>query len=158
MSIMKSKHLTDEILQAFLLKEIQDDALHAHIAGCSICRTKLENYQHLITNLRKVESEAFSFDVTTVVMKKIEGYERQKNTKRVLAFWGVLGVLVLSVVLISIPFLKPILSVFFSMPLLTGIFIVGSGISVLIFLLSDSYNQYKIKEKIIFEKNLQPAG
>ena len=153
---MKSNHLTDEILQAFLLKELQDDTLDPHIAECSSCRAKLENYQYLVASLQKVEPEAFSFDVTTVVMHKIELYERQENTKKALVFWGILVVLIGSVVLISFPFLLPILSVFSSMTLFTNIFIVGTGLSVLIFLLSDIYKQYKIKEKILFEDNLQP--
>lgn len=156
MSIMKNNHLTDEILQAFLLKEIQDDTIDTHIAECSSCRAKLENYQYLVNSLRKVEPETFSFDVTTVVMHKIEQYEKQEKTKKALVFWGILVVFIGSVVLISLPFLLPILSLFSSMTLFTNIFIAGSGLSVLTFLLSDIYKQYKIKEKILFKDNLQP--
>ncbi len=153
---MKNNHLTDEILQAFLLKEIQDDIIVTHIAECSICQAKLENYQYLIDSLQKVEPETFSFDATTVVMHKIEQYERQEKTKKAFVFWGILIVFAGTVVLISIPFVLPILSVFSSMALFTNIFILGTGLSVLIFLLSDIYKQYKIKEKILFEDNLQP--
>jgi hypothetical protein len=42
------------------------------------------------------------------------------------------------------------------MTLFANLFIVGTGIGVVIFLLSDIYKQYKIKEKILFEDNLQP--
>lgn len=153
---MKSNHLTDEILQAFLLKEIVDDTLDTHIVECSICRAKLENYRYLVASIQKIEPEPFSFDVTTVVMQKIELYEKQENIKRALVFWGLLIFFIGSVVLISLPFLLPILRVFYSMALFTNIFIAGTSISVLIFLLSDIYKQYKIKEKILFEENLQP--
>ncbi len=154
---MESNHLTDEILQAFLLKEIQDDSLHAHIAACAICRAKLENYQYLLAGIRKVEPETFSFDVTTVVMHKIELYEKQENTKKSLVYWGIVMVFIASVVSISLPFLRPILSLFSSITFWTNIFIVGTGLSVLIFLLTDVYKQYKIKERILFEDNLQPV-
>lgn len=153
---MKNNHLTDEILQAFLLHEIQDDTIDTHIAECSICRAKLENYEYLVDSLQKVEPETFSFDVTSVVMHKIEQYEKQEKTKKALVIWGILIVFIGSVVLISIPFLLPILSLFSSMTLFTNIFIAGSGLGVLIFLLFDLYKQYKIKEKILFEDNLQP--
>lgn len=153
---MKHNHLTDEILQAFLLQEIQNDSIDTHIAECLICRAKLENYQYLVDSLQKVEPETFSFDVTTVVMHKIEQYEKQENTKKALAFWGILIVFAGSVLLISIPFLQPILSLFSSMAFFTNIFIVGTGLCVLIFLLSDLYRQYKIKEKILFEDSMQP--
>jgi len=68
---MTNNHLTDETLQAFLLKEIQDDTITAHLAVCSSCREKLGNYQHLVVGIQKIESETFSFDVTTVVMDRI---------------------------------------------------------------------------------------
>lgn len=155
---MKSNHLTEEILQAVLLKDIQNDTIDAHIGECSICRAKLENYQNLVESLQKVEPETFSFDVTTVVMHKIELFEKQKNTQKALAFWSILIIFIGSLVLISLPFLIPILNVFSSITLYTNIFIVGSGLSVLIFLLSDLYKQYKIKEKILFEDNLQPVS
>lgn len=153
---MKSNHLTDEILQAFLLKEILDDKLETHIAKCSICRTKLENYQYLVASIQKAAPEPFSFDVTTVVMQKIELYEKQESIKKALVFWGLLIFFIGTVVLISLPFLLPILRVFYTLTLFTIIFIVGTSISVLIFLFSDIYKQYKIKEKILFEDNLQP--
>lgn len=153
---MKNSHLTEEILQAFLFKEIQDDSTEAHIAECSICRAKLENYQYLVASIQKAEPETFSFDVTTVVMQKIEVYEKQENIKKVLVIWGLLIFFIVSIVLISLPFSLPILRVFYSMALFTNIFIGGTSICVLIFLLSDIYKQYKIKEKILFKENLQP--
>ncbi len=155
---MKSNHLTDEILQAYLLKEIQDETIETHIAKCSICRTRLENYKFLVDSIQESEPEDFSFDVTTVVMQKIELYEKHENLKRALVFWGLLIFFIVGVVLISLPFSLPILRVFYSMALFTHIFIGGTSICVLIFLLTDIYKQYKIKEKILFEENLQPIN
>ncbi|MDZ4147446.1 MAG: hypothetical protein U1C58_04095, partial [Flavobacteriaceae bacterium] len=61
---MKSTHLTDENLQAFILNEIQDDTIATHLAVCPNCREKLEKYQHLIVGITKIAPETFSFDVT----------------------------------------------------------------------------------------------
>ena len=42
---MTNDHLTDEILQAYLFEEMQDDAIASHISVCKECRKKIENYQ-----------------------------------------------------------------------------------------------------------------
>lgn len=144
---MKSKHLTEEILQAFLLKEIHDDTIAIHIAECSICRTKLENYQYLVDSIQQITPETFSFDVATVVMDKIVHYEQKKNRKNVLVFWGTLVVLLGGIGFMGLPVLQPILKAFSSIPLFTNLFIWGTSVSVVLYLLADIYKQYKIKEK-----------
>jgi hypothetical protein len=153
---MKNNHLTDETLQEFLLNEIQDDAINVHIAECSICYTKLENYRHLIERINEITPETFSFDVTNVVMHKIEQYVVRENTIRDLIFWGIMATLIGSIVLLSLPFLKPIVSVFYTKSLFTNLFIIGTGICVVIFFVADIYKLYKAKEKILFDNNLQP--
>lgn len=144
---MKSKHLTEEILQAFLLKEIHDETIATHIAECSLCRTKLENYQYLVGNIQQIAPETFSFNVADAVMDRIVQYEKKENTKKVLVFWGTLVALSGGIVFMGLPLLQPILKVFYSIPLFTNLFIWGTSISVVIYLLADIYKQYKIKEK-----------
>jgi hypothetical protein len=155
---MKNNHLTDEILQAFLLNEIQDDAVHIHIAECSICRAKLENYQHLIAQIDKITPETFSFDVTTVVMHKIEQHAIQENIKHNLIFWGIMAALTGSIVLLSLPFLQPIVRIFYTTSFFTNLFIIGTGLCVVIFFVADMYKLYNVKEKILFDNNLQPIS
>lgn len=155
---MKNNHLTDETLQAFLLNEIQDDAINIHIAECSVCCAKLENYQHLIVRINAITPETFSFDVTSVVMHKIEQYSIQENRKQHLIFWGIMAALIGSIVLLGLPFLQPIISVFYAKSLFTNLFIIGTGLCVVLFFVVDIYKLYTIKEKILFDNNLQPIS
>ena len=116
---MTNNHLTDETLQAFLLKEIQDDTIMAHLDVCSNCREKLESYQYLVDNIQRVAPETFSFDVATVVMDRIKLYERQESKKQGLVFWGLLIFLLIVISSFSIPFIPRILAIFYSKSILT---------------------------------------
>lgn len=153
---MINNHLTDDTLQAFLLKEIQDDTITAHLAACSSCREKLGNYQYLVVGIQKIALETFSFDVTTVVMDRIMLFERQESRKQELILWGLLTLLLVVMASFSIPFITPILTIFYSIPFFTTLFLVGTGLGVLLFLLADMSKQFKLKEEKIFHNKLQP--
>lgn len=153
---MKNTHLSDDILQAFLLKEIENDSISTHIAECAGCRAKFKNYQHLIGNIKKVNNEIFSFDVTSVVMEKVVQYENKKNAKNNFVFWGILIFLIVFISSFSLPFVSKFLTFFYSIPLFTNIFFIGAGLVVFLFLLTDIKRQYSLKEKQLFENNLQP--
>lgn len=127
-----------------------------HLSVCSECRTKLENYQHLLVNIQKVAAESFAFDVTTLVMDRIVQYEKQESLKQAFVFWGLLTILLIAISSFAIPFIPQILTIFNSTPNLTMQLIIGTGLVVLIFLLTDLNKQYKLKERKIFENNLQP--
>lgn len=155
---MKNNHLTDETLQAFLLNEIQDDAINNHIEECAVCCAKLENYRYLIEQINDITPETFSFDVTTVVMDKIEKYVVRENTKRDFIFWGTMVALIGSILLLIRPFLQPIVSVFYAKSFFTNLFMIGTGLCVVIFFVADIYKRYNAKEKILFDNNLQPRS
>lgn len=148
---MTNNHLTEETLQAFLLKEIKEDSISMHVSACADCREKLEEYKFIIDSLNKVKAETFSFDVASLVIEKIISVEAQKekNTSTVLY----LMLLMVSVVtlLLVYPFLKPILTQFklFSAP--TNIFIFISIIGFAIFLLIDLFRQYKQKKIMLLQ-------
>lgn len=153
---MKSTHLSDEILQAYLLKEIQDDSTAAHLAECAMCRQKLEDYQVLMSNMPHIKTESFSFDVTAVVMNNITLYEKKKSQKQELVFWGLLIFLSIGIASFSIPYIPEILAAF-SKSVLTTLLVAGTGLSVLLFLLADIFRQYKSKEEKLFQSHLQPT-
>ncbi len=153
---MKSTHLTDEMLQAFLLKEIANDSIDKHLTECSVCRAKLESYQYLIGSMQKITPETFSFDVTTIVMNNISLYEKKKSKKQELTFWGILIFLLIAISSFSIPFIPNILEVFYLKSIIPTQLLLGTGVVVLLFLWIDIIQQYKKKEKKIFNNNLQP--
>lgn len=154
---MNNRHLTDEALQAFVLKEIQDDTVAVHLSVCADCREKIKNYQYLVDNIQKVAPESFSFDVTTVVMDSVVKYKRRETVKQKIGFWILLTFLSLIVLSFAIPFLPRILMIFDSISIFKTLFIVGTGFAVIFFLLADLSRQYKLKEKKLFENNLQPT-
>lgn len=153
---MTNNHLTDETLQAFFLKETQDDTIATHLAVCSTCRERLEEYQFLIDSVQKTKTETFSFNVTTLVMNNIMLYEQKKSKKQEFIFWGALIFLLIAISCFSIPFIPKIFAIFYSKSILTTLLIIGTGLVVLIFLLADINKQYKKKEEKIFQNNLQP--
>lgn len=79
---MNSIHLTDNMLQAYLLKEFQDNTIASHLTTCSMCRKKLEEYQLLIDSVQTMKPEIFSFNVTTLAMNRIVLYEKKKLKSR----------------------------------------------------------------------------
>lgn len=153
---MKNIHLTDETLQAYLLKEIQNDSIATHLTMCAQCMKRLEEYQFLINNIQKIETDTFPFDVTTLVMNNVLHYEKTKNEQQGLIFWGILMLLFIGISSLSIPYLPTIIAILNPKPILTTLMLIGTGVTVLLFLLADLIQQYKTKEDQIFKKNMQP--
>lgn len=153
---MRSNHLTDEVLQAFLVKETQDHTIVTHLSVCSTCQKRLNEYQRLIDQVQKIETETFSFDVTISAMNTIMLYEKKKRKKQALAFWGLLLSLLIVISSFSIPYIPEVLAVFYSKSVFVTLLVVGTGLVVLLFLLADILQQYKTKEEKIFQNNLQP--
>lgn len=153
---MNSIHLTDEVLQAYLLKEMEDDTLVAHLTICATCRKRLEEYQLLLERVQEIRTETFSFNVTDLAMDTIMLYEQKKRNRQALFFWGLLIFLVIVISSLAVPFIPGVLAVFNSKSVITSLLIIGTGIAVLFFLLADVMQQYKMKEEQLFKNNLQP--
>lgn len=153
---MTNNHISDEILQAFLSEETQDEKVASHLSTCVICREKLENYRELFANIQKITPETFDFDVTTLVMDTIIQYETQKSKKQELVSWGYMVLLLVAISSFAIPYIPQIMSIFNAIPNFTALLMAGTGFMVALFLLIDLYKQYQLKEKKIFENNLQP--
>lgn len=153
---MKNIHLTDEILQAFLLKDIQDDTIVEHLTVCSTCQKRLEEYQYLINCVQKINPETFSFDVTSVVMEKIQEVETQKEKNKNMVLYMSLSVASVITLFLLYPYIKIIFAQFQLFSIIANAFILVSGLGVVIFLLTDLFRQYKTKEEKIFKNNMQP--
>lgn len=153
---MKSIHLTDEVLQAFLLKEISDDAIVNHLQECSICQQRIDEYRFLIGGMRQATAESFSFDVTTVAMNAIVLYEKKRKLKQEIFFWGLLILLCMVVLSFAIPFMPQILTIFSGKLSSVTLLVIVTGFFVLLFLLTDISRQFKTKENKIFKHHLQP--
>lgn len=153
---MNHDHLTDETLQAFLLKEMQDNTIAEHLTVCPTCSEKLEDYQRVIVGISKVAPVTFSFDVTAVVMDKIIFYEKKKNKKQEFLFWVLLTFFLVVITSLSIPFIPKILPLFYSTSIFTTLLVTATGVVIFLFLLADIHRQYQTKEEKIVKHNLQP--
>lgn len=153
---MNTIHLTDDMLQAYLLKETEDDTIAPHLSACFSCRERLDAYQLLVNSVQTMKPETFTFNVSSLVMNRIVLYEKKKTKKQAWVYWGLLVVLSIVIVSFSIPFLPRIPALFYSTSLITILLVIGTGLAVLLFLLTDITRQYKKKENKLFQKNLQP--
>ena len=146
---MKSIHLTDEILQEFLLNELQDDAIATHLAVCSKCQKRLEEYQYLIESVQKIKTETFSFDVTSLVMEKIIEVETQKERNKNIILYMSLTIVSIVTMALLYPYIKIIFTQFNSFSIMRNVFMLVSVLGFVIFLLYDLFRQYKQKEMLL---------
>ncbi len=146
---MTKKHLSDAILQAYLLKEIQDDSINKHLKECLACQQKFEEYQFLIENVQKVKTDPFSFDVTSLVMEKIKEAETRKEKKKHIVLYMSLSTVSIAAMGLLYPYIKILFTQFKSFSIITNFFMLVSALGVAAFLLFDLFRQYQQKEKLL---------
>jgi negative regulator of sigma E activity len=146
---MKSNHIPDEILQAYLLNEIQDDNIATHLSECSSCQEKLEEYQLFIDSVQKIKPETFSFDVTSIVMTKINEVERQKEKNTNIILYLSMSSISIAALVLLYPYIKSIFTQFKLFTVMGNLFVLVSALGVTIFLLNDIIRQYKQKEMLL---------
>ncbi len=154
---MKSTHLTEANLQEYLFGDIQDGEVATHLAACPECRARLEAYQLLIAIVKKTQPETFSFEVTALAMDTIFLYEKKKIRRQAFVFWGVLAVLTIFIMSFSIPYLPMVMALFSSQSILTTLFLIGTGLLILLVFVVDIFRQYKKKKAELFKNDLQPS-
>ncbi|HMQ06972.1 MAG TPA: hypothetical protein PKC30_06695 [Saprospiraceae bacterium] len=148
---MNNEHLSDDIIQAYILDEIADKEVSLHISSCFDCRLKLESYQILMMQLNTIEPEVFSFDAASLVMYKIEETEKQRRYLSNYAFLGIIGFLILGVLVFFFSYISHIVHILQSMTIIGNVFLFVSAFSVFLFLLADILRDYKEKEKLILQ-------
>ena len=153
---MERNHLTDEQIQTYLTKEIQDDAMVSHLNSCSTCRENLNEYLRIVEGAQQMTAESFTFDVTELVMTKIVQYESRKNTLQNWIFWGILSLLVILTVILCLPYLSNVLAIFSSNSTWTTVFATGTGILLFSVILIDVLRQHKSTQKKLLNQHLQP--
>ncbi len=146
---MNNSHLTDEILQDYLLRETKDNWIKKHLEKCSSCSERLEEYQNIIENVEKIKPETFPFDVTALIMEKINEVETPKEKNISLVLYLSLCVFLSIILFLLYPHLKTIFNQFKSFSVMSNVFILISAIGIAIFLLNDLFRQYKQKEILL---------
>ena len=83
---MNHDHLTDETLQAFLLKEMQDNTIAEHLTVCPTCSEKLEDYQRVIVGISKVAPVFGILKTSWMLFYDAEAIQKFRKTFMVLSF------------------------------------------------------------------------
>ena len=69
---MVIKHLTDDEVQQYAIdKRGCEKGIAEHIHLCEECRSKVEVYQLLITEIKQQSQPAFDFDLSKIVLQKL---------------------------------------------------------------------------------------
>lgn len=97
---MKSKHLPDDNIQAYVLSKSADTSIVDHLQECDACRAKVEIYQRVILGIEKQSHAEFDFDLSALVLDKI----KEKDAAYSKALWLV-AILGTGIVLVTTFFL-----------------------------------------------------
>ncbi|GMQ31507.1 hypothetical protein [Algoriphagus confluentis] len=155
---MKSSHLTEENLQAYLLGEIQEKSIAEHLSTCSGCQKNLEEYHRLLERIQKINHEPFPFDLTALAMETVIRYEKKRSLKREWVFWGSLFFLLLGISSLSIPYFSEIKAILYPKSSIINLLTIGTGLAVLFFLTADLIRQFNKKTTQLFKNNMQPTA
>ncbi|KQB99494.1 hypothetical protein [Pedobacter sp. Hv1] len=142
---MKNDHLTDNDIQAHVFNKVSEDDIVLHISTCTVCKAKVTSYQALLHAIDEIEPETFPFDTTRLAMLKIEQFKNKKSTTASYILYAFLGIFILTVFVVCIPYITPIFKTFQEMNNITNAFVIVSTLSVLIFFLTVTFRQYKQK-------------
>ncbi|WP_439883439.1 hypothetical protein ACSX1A_09730 [Pontibacter sp. MBLB2868] len=69
---MITAHLTETEIQLYVAepKEIPEE-LKAHVQGCPVCQSKVDNYALLFRSIHNAPKPAFDFDLSALVMEQL---------------------------------------------------------------------------------------
>lgn len=148
---MNTNHLTDEVIQDYILQKISAEKIVLHISECADCNAKIESYQVLMNTIGSVKPETFSFDVSALVMQKIEAMETESISPNSYFLVAIFSIFILGIILFSLSFIEPIIQVFRTLRIIDNTFIIVSALSVFIFLFKDILRQYKQKEMLLLQ-------
>jgi hypothetical protein len=69
---MTNKHLTDNEVQQYALNSSAcNGIITAHVLLCEECKTRIENYQLLITGIKQQQEPVFDFNLQELVLEQL---------------------------------------------------------------------------------------
>lgn len=85
---MKTDHISDDDIQQLILTNITcDDSIIQHVRICPTCSRRVERYRLIFSALEKQPSPTFDFDLTGMVLSRIEATERSHTSTGGLKYW-----------------------------------------------------------------------
>lgn len=137
---MRGQHPTEkEIVQFVLDQENCEPDVAEHINACEKCRTKAETYQITFEGMNNLPTPAFDFDLSVLVMKRIE-VKKAGYSMTDMLIYSISALSAISLIFIFIRYVAPIFSQFT---------VIGTGLVIIItlmvsvFLLLESYKKHR---------------
>lgn len=139
---MKERHLTDLEVQLFAMGEPgQDPAIVQHIAACSGCRLKVNDYQLLFAGLKDQEAPVFDFDLARLVIHQLQPVRQASDQLR---YWMIAAGIVVSGITVFL--FKDYLFVANGFPVMLAII---CTVPVLLFLFAETSRNYRKRMKLL---------
>jgi uncharacterized membrane protein YcjF (UPF0283 family) len=68
---MKTRHVSEEILQQYAINALTDADIIAHITSCKSCKQQAAVYQAIFSGIKERPKPAFEFDLAETVLAKM---------------------------------------------------------------------------------------
>ena len=145
---MVIKHLTDDEVQQYAIdKRGCEKGIAEHIHLCEECRSKVEVYQLLITEIKQQSQPAFDFDLSKMVLRQLPSPKTTIANDKALAWiFCFMGIAFLGG---AIYFFQSYFDLFESMRTIFIYLIVITAVTVLAYLFIDMYKKYKHGMKVL---------
>ncbi|HEV8273702.1 MAG TPA: hypothetical protein VGQ04_20460 [Chitinophagaceae bacterium] len=145
---MVTKHLTDDEVQLYAIdKLICERRIAEHIHLCEECRSKVEVYQLLITEIKQQPQPAFDFDLSKMVLQQLPSPRTTlANDKALVWIFAFMGIAFLggAIYIFQSYFylFEGIRTIFISLIAITAI-------TVLTYLVIEMYKKYEKEMKVL---------
>ena len=145
---MVTKHLTDDEVQHYAVDKLGcEKRIAEHIHFCEECRSKVEVYQLLITEIKQQPQPVFDFDLSKMVLQQLPSTKTTiANDKALVLIFGFMGIAFLGG---AIYIFQRYFDLFEGMKTIFIYLIVITAITVLIYLLIDMYKKYQKEMKVL---------
>ena len=136
---MKTQHLSDENIQEYVLSKSHEISVIDHLHRCDVCKAKVEVYQNIITGIKEQSHAEFDFNLSELVMTRIE----QKDSTYSKIFW-LFATLGIGVIVITVLFFgKHITNLFVGIPKMASYLVVTTAVVLLLFQGMEIVRRYK---------------
>ena len=145
---MVTKHLTDDEVQQYVVdKPGCEKRIAEHIHLCEECRSKVEVYQLLITEIKQQSQPAFDFDLSKIVLQKLPSSKTSiANDYALIWIFSFMGIAFLGG---TIYFFQSYFDLFENMRTIFIYLILITAVTVLAYLFIDIYKKYRHGMKVL---------
>jgi hypothetical protein len=144
-----NKHCSDSDIQAFVLQKNDCSAdVKEHMAHCTHCAAKAQQYMLLAEAIEAQPQPVFNFDVAAAVMAKLPA-PQQKTAGKNLLIYGVIAICILIPGIIVYLFMNIFASIFHAINTMLYALIFTTVASLFVFLCIDMYRKYKAQMRAL---------